>query len=286
MTDTTELKGIVAGLDEETYHAHPALSSTGARALLESPARFQWNRTHPRTAKKEFDLGSAVHSKVLGTGYGVVEIPADKLGKNGALSTDAAKLFVEQTRAAGKIPLKAAEIATIATVAEAVLAHPTARALLEQEGIPEASVFSTDRMTEVDTRARFDFLPTNAKGRTVASDLKSTARLASPAVFTRAVADHGYHVQHAWYRDSYAEATGDWEMEMVFIAVELEPPYLVAVHQLDTDYVDMGMAKARRARELFREYTDAGVWPGYPNEIQLLHPPMYAIYEFQENYAS
>jgi hypothetical protein len=49
----TDYKGIVHNLDEAEYHAHPALSSTGARLLLPeykgSPKKFQYAQTHRRT---------------------------------------------------------------------------------------------------------------------------------------------------------------------------------------------------------------------------------------------
>lgn len=102
-------------------------------------------------------------------------------------------------------------------------------------------------------RARFDFLPTDftlgAPSR-VAVDLK-TARDASPNGFTRAIADHSYDVQRAWYLDALRWLTGE-TAEMVFVAVEKEPPYLVAVHQLPTVWAEMGAAKARRARLVYQ----------------------------------
>ena len=109
------LEGFVPDLDEVIYHAHSALSSTGARQLLQAPARFaHWAENKP-PHKKAFDVGSAVHAKVLGTGWDVVEIP-DKLlsGPNRAISSEAAKWWVAMARASNVIPLKAHEIAEAA----------------------------------------------------------------------------------------------------------------------------------------------------------------------------
>lgn len=255
--------------------------------ILRTPAEYRWAKDHPPAVKpsKKFDVGSAVHAKVLGTGYEAVVIPDELLASNGAASTKAAKEFIEQVRAAGKIPLKSAEFDPIADAAEAVLAHPAAKQLFAQPSDSEVSVFVTDPVTNVDVRARFDFLPTDfglgAPSR-VAVDLKTT-RDASVKGFTRSVAEYGYDVQRAWYLDALRWLTGE-TAEMVFVAVEKEPPYLVAVHQLPTIWAEMGETKARRARRVYAECVASGSWPGYGAEVHLLSPPNWLIYEYEEEY--
>jgi len=81
------VNGIVLDLPESQYHSRPELSSTEARRLLDSPAKFKWAQTHPQAPKAEFDLGHAVHEKVLGVGGGIAVIPDDVLASNGAVST-------------------------------------------------------------------------------------------------------------------------------------------------------------------------------------------------------
>lgn len=281
---TATLAGIIAGLDEAEYHAHPALSSTGARLLLDSPARFRYRQTHPEAPRTEFDIGSAAHAKVLGVGAPIVAIPDELLASNGAISTVAAKAFVAEARAQGQIALKAAVVANVNAMSEAVLAQPTARAFIERAGIAEASVFATDPATGVQLRARFDFLPQQSKHQTVTVDLKSTAKAASPAQFARTVADHGYEVQEGHYLDTYGLVTGDTDAAMVFVAVEKTPPYLVSVNQLNLEFREMGRVKARKAREIFRECTDTDTWPGYDIGVQIIQPPMYSVYDFQDRF--
>lgn len=284
----TALSGIVHDLDEATYHSHSALSSTEARLILDSPAKYRWHKDHPPLVKpsKQFDIGSAVHSKVLGTGYEAVVIPDELLASNGAISTKAAKEFVEDARARELIPLKASEFQPIADAAEAVLAHPAARALFDQPGAGEVSVFST-APEGVDVRARFDYLPTEftlgAPSR-VAVDLK-TARNASPEAFTKAIAEHGYDVQRAWYVDALKWATGE-DAELVFVAVEKEPPYLVAVHQLPTVWTEMGREKAAHGRRTYQQCVESGKWPGYGDDVHLLSPPTWLIYQHEEKYTN
>jgi hypothetical protein len=286
MTAAT-LEGIVKGLREDLYHARPELSSTEARLLLDSAARYRWKKDHPPllTPSKKFDLGSAIHSKVLGTGYEVAVIPDDLLASNGYASTSAAKAFIAQAREDGLVPLKREDFEPIEQMAEAVMSHPTAKALLEQPGAAEASVFA--QVDGVDVRARFDFLPEQGERRRVAVDLKST-RNASERAFTRSIADYGYDVQRSWYLDTLNAATGPmpngYEPELVFIAVEKEPPYLTAVFQLPTVWTEMGRVKAAHARRIYAECTASGVWPGYPDEVQLVTPPTWYTYQHEEDY--
>ena len=124
---------------------------------------------------------------------------------------------------------------------EAVLAHPEARSLLEQDGNDrEVSMFAKDPETGVEMRARFDLYAD------IAADLK-TARDASPKGFARAAAQHGYDVQEGWYRDVRKLLTGELG-RFRFIVVESTAPYLVGVYELDYTFADMGQVKAAAAR--------------------------------------
>lgn len=276
-------------MPEADYHARPELSSTEARLILESPAKYRWKKDHPPliAASKKFDIGSAIHSKTLGTGYEAECIPDELLSSDGGIRSNAAKEKVEEIRAAGKIPLKSSEFQPIADAAEAVLAHPGARNLFQQKGTAEVSVFSEDPATAVKVRARFDFLPDTfslgAPSR-VAVDLKSCVD-ASPDGFAKSIANYNYDVQRAWYLDTLRWETGE-DAELVFVAVEKEPPYLVAVYQLPTLWVEMGKTKARVARERYAECLASGTWPGYSDKVHMPDPPTWLIYKHEMEYGA
>ena len=293
----TDYEGIVPALAEHTYHAHPALSSTQARELLDSPARYAYNRAVPRADTKSFDVGTAAHSKVLGVGAGIAVYPDGRgdhvftdpetgeehvnvLASNGAASTAIAKRFEKITRESGLIPVKRVDADAVDRMAEAVLAHPKARLVLEQPGIPEASVFATDPDTGVQVRCRFDYLGTGP-GRRVAGDLKTTAKRATKTSFAKAVADLGYHVQDAHYDDTLGFAGGSIDA-FLFIVVEKEPPHLTGVFMLDRDFREIGKQKAARARRVLAECREKDEWPGYSTDIGLLRPPMFAVYDYQD----
>lgn len=269
---------IVTDLDEETYHRHPALSSTGAKRILESPAIFRHQQLYPQPPKEAFDLGHAVHAMVLGIGAPIVEIPDEILASNGAISTKEAKQFVADARSEGKVPLKSDVYFRVRLAVDSVLGHPTARAFLEQDGTPETSVFAVDPEFGVNVRCRFDKLAP------VAVDLKTTSVTANPDAFGRVAVNLGYDVQQEFYLDTYEWVTGE-RLDFVFIAVELDAPNLVSVNQLDKQFRDMGRAKAREARRRFAECVESGEWPGYPSDVNLVSPPRWAVREFEEKYA-
>jgi len=278
---------IIHDMPEVEYHARPELSSHDARALLESPMKFRYAKdNNVREDKPEFDLGTAVHSKVLGVGAQAVAYPPDKLASNGAASTNEAKAWAEEQRQAGRVPVKAATLETINAAAEAVLAFPDARALLEVPGHAEATLIATDPDTGVDVRCRFDFLPNGPERRIV--DLK-TATSAQPAAFAASAVRIGYHIQRSFYLDAlrFELPAEGRSAEVAFVVVELEPPYMVAVHYFDLTACEMGDVEARRARELYAACVATNTWPrwvgddGGPTDLTA---PMWSIYEFQDKY--
>lgn len=273
------MTGIQYDLDESIYHAHTALSSTGARRILESPARFNYWRNHQQPGKQAYDVGHAVHTRVLGIGAGTVAYPDEHITASGAVSTKAATVaWAEEQRARGLTPVAPAQVRRIDGMAEAVLGHPVAGPLFEQQGgHAEASVFATDSATGVEMRARFDYLgPT-------AVDLKTTAKTASVDGFARTVAAYGYDVQQGFYLHALEQA-GHERIPFVFVVVESEPPHLVGIHTIDVEWERMGAAKARRALETYAECSSTDTWPGYDPQVHLISPPTWAIYQFEDDY--
>jgi hypothetical protein len=275
---------IVQDMPEAIYHANQSLSSTGARRLLESPAKFDYWRTHQQPGKQAYDLGTAAHTKILGVGSGVIAYPDEHITASGSVSTKAATVaWAEEQRANGLTPIAPAQARRVDGMAEAVLSHETAGPRLEQSGSAEASVFATDKTSAVEMRARFDFLPDLPGNSPVAVDLKTSSKPASVDGFTRSVAAYGYDVQEQWYLHALEQA-GHERIPFVFVVVETEAPHLVGAHQLDIEWQLMGAAKVRRALDTYARCLDTGIWPGYDPAIQLISPPAWSVYQFEDDY--
>lgn len=272
-------KGVVLGMPEAEYHAHPALSSTGAKKLLRAPAVFHHWRTTPEKPKREFDIGSAIHSKVLGVGYGVDVLEFKDF------RTTAAQEAKAKSRTAGRIPVLRHQYEDVDAAAEAVLKHPDARPWLEAEGDAEVSVFSKDPETGIAMRCRFDRLLKPVGGRHAAVDLKSIGTSAAPDDFAKAAARLGYDVSQAHYRHTLNPTTPE-DLEFVFVVVEVEPPHLVGVYALNPEFTEIGVKKAAKARRLFAEYlaSDSEPFPGYQQGVTVLPPPVFHVFDFQDHH--
>lgn len=267
--------GIVHGMPELEYHAHPALGSTSIRKVLESPAKFAEYRKEPFKPTAAMRLGTAVHAKVLGTPSPVVVLDYDNY------RTKPAQVERDVAIASGKTPYLAGsdDLTAIDAMAEAVLAHRGARQILETAPGREVSLFTTDPETGVDIKARFDVY-----GDDMCADLK-TGEDASPHGFERAIAAHRYDVQQEHYLKVRELLCGD-RPPFRFIAVESTRPFLVAVHKLDDQWQEIGDKWATAGRRIYRECVDADVWPGYGSDVHELHPPMWLIYEHQDRFES
>ncbi|KUH38432.1 hypothetical protein ATE80_13195 [Streptomyces kanasensis] len=265
----------------EAYHADPrSLSSTGARRILSScPAVFRYEQTHPQPRKQAFDFGTAAHRLVLGDGPELVCIDADDW------RTKAAREERDAVYAAGGVPLLPAEYDQVHAMADALRQHRLAAACFAPgTGRPEVSLFWQDAPTGVMRRARLDWLRHPSGGRLVIPDYK-TARDGSPEGIARAVAEHGYHQQAAWYLDGVRALELDEAPAWLLVVQEKTPPYVVTVVELDAISLRIGAAKNRRALERYARCVETGQWPGYADDSTPLYlslPPWAQIRDTEE----
>lgn len=205
--------GIYFGLDEQAYHADPALGSGNTKQLAYAPCDFWWNswmnpmRPH-RKETPSTTLGTALH--VL-TFHGEAEFdrrymrgaehdddmtPAEK----SALTKEAKKIAA----AKGLIALPAAGHDRIAIVAAKVLKNPKL-AQAFSGGMPEVSLFWTKVCKDGRTirkKGRLDYLKPRGIG-----DLKSVANqheMPFPRACMNHIANYSYHVQAKHYMDGRA----------------------------------------------------------------------------------
>lgn len=260
---------VIDALDEREYHAHPALSASGAKKLLppSCPALFKHDRDHGSPSTKALDLGTAAHRLVLGVGAEIVAVDADDW------RTKAAREARDEAHAAGKTPLLTSDVEVVEGMAAAIRQHPVASALFDPEhGKPEQSLFWTDAETGVPCRARFDWLPDSGDGRLIVPDYKTTAS-AEPTAFAKSCATYGYALQAAWYLEGVAALELADSAAFVFVAQEKTPPYLVTVAQLDIEARLLGTRLAYRARTTFAECMASDRWPGYVDDVAVLSLP-------------
>ena len=266
--------GIYPDVPDADYFTDPAFSQSQAKELLASPAKYHHAQTHPKASTKAFDVGHAAHAKVLGTGSDVVVIPATLLSPGEAIRKTEAKEWEAAAIAEGKVVIKPKTAREVDAMAEAILAKPEARRLLELDGQSEVSMWWTDARTGVECRGRVDKLAQTDAGDVINVDLKSTND-ASLRGFAKSAGDYGYHVQDGAYDDGYFHITGE-HLPCVLIAVEKDPPHLVALFEFSPFDVERGRARWHSALDLLVQCRTANHWPGHPDHIQNLTLPRWA----------
>ncbi|MFJ8966087.1 PD-(D/E)XK nuclease-like domain-containing protein [Lentzea sp. NPDC102401] len=280
MTDdgrTAITKPGVYDLAEDVYHSDPvpggSLSASGAKLILDCPARFRYAVDHRAAEhKKVFDFGSAAHKYVLGTGPELAVVDARDWRTKAA--QEAKKLAREQ----GKVPLLAHDHEAVQAMARKIAEHPIAGQLFAAgQGQAEQSLFWFDERYGVWRRARLDWLPNeiSSSGRLIIPDYKTTVSVDQESI-AKAIHNLRYPMQADWYCDA-VQALGIAEHPVfLFVFQEKTPPYLVQVVELDGLFRRIGREDNRLALEVFAECQATGEWPGYSNDIELIEPPAWA----------
>ncbi len=255
------------------YHERvPGMASKSALDLVKrSPAHLKaWLDGQEEEPTPPLVFGAAFHCAMLEP---VVFAETYAVEPNfGDCRFKEAKAERDRWRAAnaGKLPLSANDAATIAGMSASVRAHPLASRMI-RDGAPELTLRWRDADTGLECRARADyFVPTLR----MAVDLKTTVD-ASAEEFRRSVAKYGYHRQDAFYRSAFA-AVGCPLDHFVFVAVEKEPPYAVAVYSLDGEATLKGSESIARDMTTLERCFRENDYPGYPCEIQTLTIPPWA----------
>lgn len=153
-----------------------------------------------------------------------------------------------------------------------VQSHPTAQLLMDS-GHAEASIFWTDTETGVRCKMRCDWLMQSGL-----LDFKTTED-ASEIAFKKSIANYKYHIQAAFYLDGWAAATDQAVApdSFIFAACETKRPHELAFYYADADMLAEGRAVYRHWLRQYADCLNQKIWPGYPQEIQKISLPKWAL---------
>ena len=266
----------IYNIPEDLYHRDPvpggSLSCSGAKKLLapSCPAKFDYERRHPKPPSRAMELGTAAHHLVLGVGQPLAVLNyAD-------YRTTASPQAAKEAREAGEVPLLPHEYLTVWEMADALRRDPLAAALLDPErGDPERSIFWTDQETGIWRRCRFDHLPHKASGKVYACDYK-TIKSADPESVRKDIYNYGYYIQDPFYCDGLAAMNPGADIEFYFVFQEKDAPYLVNVARIDEPGRRLGRERVREAVATFKRCQETGEWPGYTTDINVVSLPAWA----------
>jgi len=236
----------------------PSLSKGIVKDLVTTTPRHAWHN-HPRlnpdykpSDSSRADMGSAVHSLILG-GQSLAIYDGPDWRKK------AAREFKEEARANGQIPVLAdQEVALTSAAAAAMMALGTLPGWGETQF--EGTMIWEDAGTW--KRGRFDIWCPSAN---LMIDIKTCGSAEPDGWIRSSLRAGGYDVQAELYLEGLRTlGIANEHTDLLFLLVEITPPFCCSFVGLDPAYADFAKRKIRMATQLWRECLAADKWPGYP----------------------
>jgi hypothetical protein len=256
---------IYYNLSAENYHKSDGISKSGLDQFRKSPAHYRHWLTAQREETPAMRLGTLTHMSVFQPemyAHQVVIAPiVDRRTKEGKSIWEQFQIENE-----GKDIVKHDEALQIDAMTKSVRSQPVIKKMLDT-GAAEVSLFA--KIDGILMKGRLDYVTNET-----ILDLKTTED-ATPSGFSRSVANYRYHVQAAHYL-AIGKELGMNVNRFIFIAVEKEAPYAVALYELDV--ADLMLAEAERQKQIamLGNCIAFDSWPSYPAEIKTLSLPKWA----------
>jgi hypothetical protein len=255
-------------LTNEAYHAGPGVSKSHLDTIAGGSPRHYWQRyvnpERPIEVKTPaLVLGDAIHAAILQpqlfeTAYAAKPEGLDKRTKEGKAQW---ANFLEAH--SDKKHISHDQFVCCINIREVIYRHPVARGLLVG-GVSEHSFFTKYRETGDLVKCRADYLTGD-----YVIDLKSTLD-ASEDSFSRDATSLRYDVAVPWYMDIIADVTGQRPRKWIWLAVEKEPPYALAIYTAQDHDIVRARDTARRNFLNILQHRKANAWPDYGETIRPL----------------
>lgn len=231
-------------LDDASYHAYPALSSSGIKHLLKSPAHYLASLQVPREPTPSMEFGTLFHMSILEPMLFEDKVmPMPELN----LRTKDGKAQKAELESTGKKLVDAKTFDKIRKMQKSIFNNWIADTYLLDTRLMKEYTLITDLDGKHHKAKPDGILPSQ---RTVI-DVKTVAD-ASEYKFQNAILNFGYHIQAAHYLN-VCRRLGLEVDNFVFIAVETEPPYTCAVFDLSAEFLDYGHKLCEKAYKIYKE---------------------------------
>jgi len=256
-------------INNEDYHADPALGSSRARQLLGScPLKVKHSMKFPTPSTPALLNGSLVHTATLEPSLVDVEFGCKPVEIDGNSSrTKAYKEAFELMEQAepNKRWLPPSDYFMCMEVAASAREHPL---LLDMLYHAESKIEHTGFFEVEGTpcKVRPDLYNTDT-GMVV--DLKTTID-ASEKEFSYSVRKYGYLFQAAFYMTALRQM-GERPKQFVFLVVEKSAPFATACYTLNNSDIEKEVPRVLEAIKIYGECLRTDVWPGYSDDIKTLN---------------
>lgn len=273
----------ILDISTEAYDADPcqvpSLSQSIASVLLKQSPLHAWSchpklggiRSKPTAAT---DDGTVLHKLLLGKGASVEVLNFDNY------RTKEAQKKRDEAIEAGRVPYLQAKYDALLEAHTKILANLAALDTpISFTGESEvAGTWEEESIGgPVQCRCRLDHVFFD---RGVIYDVKK-AESAHPKAVGRSMMSYGYHIQDAAYRSFLEHLKPEFagRVEMVFIFIEIEPPYAVNASVIGGAERNIGAQLWRKAVDLWNYCLKSNRWPGYSNRVGVLQAPPWALNE-------
>lgn len=275
---------LLLDVPESDYHADPcdvpALSQSIAHTMISKSPAHAWLE-HPKLggertpATSAMDTGSLVHALLLGKGPKIHAVHADDWKKV------AAREERDAAREAGELPALDKDISRAFEIADVVKPKLASRGVI-LDGHSEVTVLWVveTEFGPIQCRGRLDHI---ARDGTI-YDLKTTGKIIPPSKLGRHFCNFGYEIQSAAYTQALetVDPTKLGRVRFRDVAIELTKPHCVTVAGCDGAMRDLGERRWKRACETWSICLRDNCWPEYSEDLVLVSPPAYEVYEEDE----
>lgn len=275
--------GIYPNISNEHYHKSEGLSNSKMGLLLppSCPRNFKYHEENPdRKDTEAFDLGTIVHTlcfeplELPKRIFPVEEIPK----RNSNLGKVAFDGMMKN--AGNRIIVTREQLEVAKRMANNVINHTVWKNLMRkinadnQKPCIEHSLAWIDEDSNVLLRSRPDFYTQD-----IIIDLKTT-KDSTPAAFSRAVAEYGYHRQAALACAGLNTLTGRNYDNVILFVVDKTPPYFARCYVLNQSALQQGIVEYKKAAQVYAECIRTHTWDSYPEIVEDLDIPNYAYRTF------
>lgn len=263
------MKNGVYDISIEEYHSGPGFSRSKLIHFNKSPLHFwheAFNENKPMqkladVIKKSnpLEFGNALHTYILEPDdFFNRYICMPKVNRTTKIGKEAYQGFLAQ--AEGKLIICDETFDEIVKMKKSIDLHQDAKALIS-DAFYEKSLYWTDPDSGILCKVRPDIWHNN-----FICDLKTTVS-GSLRDFQKSVYAYSYHVQAGMIQEALKHVLGVKMDNFIFVAIEKEAPYAVAVYRLDPLAVSLGVTQFKNILQGIKKCNETNNWPSYPTAV-------------------
>lgn len=269
-------------VDEDVYHSGAGVSRSMLVDMKRNPDFFHYRniRAFVDESTKPMQFGDMVHKAILEPHLlnehyvSDAELIADVMSIKDYASPRSTKAYKEtkaEIESDGKVLMPYEDWEKMKMMVEQIWTHPLSRNLLTA-GMPEKSIYARDPETGLLCRVRSDYMLSDG----IMIDLKTTIS-ADESEFSKKILNMRYHVQAAYYTSVARWAFGKQFDNFVFICLENEAPYGIAIYRIDEGAMDLGHSFFTTQLAKLKHCIETNKFPSYPAQIQSISVPHWAF---------